>query len=32
MACQDMSGALGTADFDWFEYVERPYRRDPFRE
>jgi xylan 1,4-beta-xylosidase len=32
MACQDMSGARGTADFDWFEYVERPYRRDPFPE
>lgn len=32
MACQDMSGARGTADFDWFEYVERPYRRDPFHE
>jgi xylan 1,4-beta-xylosidase len=30
MACQDMSGARCTADFDWFEYVERPYRRDPF--
>ena len=30
MACQDMSGAGHHADFDWFEYVERPYRADPF--
>jgi xylan 1,4-beta-xylosidase len=30
MACQDMSGARCAADFDWFEYVERPYRADPF--
>jgi MFS family permease len=30
MACQDMSGARCHADFDWFEYVERPYRVDPF--
>ena len=30
MACQDMSGAGCAADFDWFEYVERPYRADPF--
>ena len=30
MACQDMSGAGDHADFDWFEYVERPYRVDPF--
>ncbi|HXT27960.1 MAG TPA: glycoside hydrolase family 43 protein [Vicinamibacterales bacterium] len=30
MACQDMSGARCPADFDWFEYVERPYRADPF--
>ena len=30
MACQDMSGARCPADFDWFEYVERPYRVDPF--
>jgi xylan 1,4-beta-xylosidase len=30
MACQDMSGAGRHADFDWFEYVERPYRADPF--
>jgi len=29
MACQDMSGAGDHADFDWFEYVERPYRADP---
>jgi xylan 1,4-beta-xylosidase len=32
MACQDMSGARCAADFDWFEYVERPYRRDPRHE
>jgi xylan 1,4-beta-xylosidase len=32
MACQDMSGARCPADFDWFEYVERSYRRDPFHE
>jgi xylan 1,4-beta-xylosidase len=30
MACQDMSGARCAADFDWFEYVERTYRVDPF--
>jgi xylan 1,4-beta-xylosidase len=30
MACQDMSGAGCHADFDWFEYLERPYRVDPF--
>jgi xylan 1,4-beta-xylosidase len=24
MACQDLSGAGHHADFDWFEYVERP--------
>ncbi len=30
MACQDMSGARCPADFDWFEYIERPYRVDPF--
>ena len=30
VACQDMSGARCPADFDWFEYVERPYRVDPF--
>lgn len=30
MACQDTSGARCAADFDWFEYIERPYRRDPF--
>ena len=30
MACQDMSGSRCRADFDWFEYVERPYRVDPF--
>ena len=30
MACQDVSGARAPADFDWFEYAERPYRVDPF--
>ncbi len=30
VACQDLSGAGCPADFDWFEYVERPYRADPF--
>ena len=30
VACQDMSGTRCPADFDWFEYVERPYRADPF--
>jgi xylan 1,4-beta-xylosidase len=24
MACQDMSGARHPADFDYFEYMERP--------
>ena len=27
MACQDMSGTAHPADFDWFEYRERPYQR-----
>jgi xylan 1,4-beta-xylosidase len=31
MACQDMSGARYPADFDWFEYLERPFRADPLR-
>ena len=26
MACQDMAGTAAPADFDWFEYRERPYR------
>jgi hypothetical protein len=30
MACQDISGSGCPADFDWFEYVERPYRADRF--
>jgi xylan 1,4-beta-xylosidase len=30
MACQDLSGARSPADFDWFNYAERPYRVDPF--
>jgi xylan 1,4-beta-xylosidase len=27
VACQDMSGRAHPADFDWFEYREREYRR-----
>jgi xylan 1,4-beta-xylosidase len=27
IACQDMSGRAHPADFDWFEYREREYRR-----
>jgi xylan 1,4-beta-xylosidase len=27
VACQDMAGTGCPADFDWFEYRERPYRR-----
>jgi xylan 1,4-beta-xylosidase len=30
MACQDMSGSGCPADFDWFEYVERPYHVNRF--
>ena len=30
MACQDMAGTLSHADFDFFEYRERPYRVNPF--
>lgn len=30
MACQDMAGTMRHADFDWFEYREREYRRNPF--
>jgi len=29
VACQDMSGTARPADFDWFEYRERPYQADP---
>ena len=25
MACQDLAGTGYAADFDWFEYRERPY-------
>ncbi len=32
MACEDMSGTARPADFRGFEYRERPYRVDPFRE
>lgn len=28
MACQDGSGMGGPADFDWFDYEERAYRRE----
>jgi xylan 1,4-beta-xylosidase len=30
MACHDMSGSGRPADFDFFEYQERPYRENPF--
>ena len=30
VACQDMSGSRCPADFEWFEYIERPYRVNPF--
>ncbi|MBI5766409.1 MAG: glycoside hydrolase family 43 protein [Verrucomicrobia bacterium] len=29
VACQDTSGAALCADFDWFEYRERPFRTAP---
>ena len=29
MACHDTSGNGRYADFDWFEYRERPYRQRP---
>lgn len=32
MACQDLSGTLKPADFDFFDYQERNYRREPFGE
>jgi xylan 1,4-beta-xylosidase len=32
MACQDMAGTGRPADFDWFDYRERPYREDPTRD
>jgi len=32
VCCQDMSGARCPADFDYFEYMERDYRIDPFTE
>jgi xylan 1,4-beta-xylosidase len=28
MACQDGSGMGAPADFDWFDYEERAYRRE----
>ncbi len=30
MACQDLAGTARPADFDWFEYRERPFCDDPF--
>jgi xylan 1,4-beta-xylosidase len=30
MACQDLAGTAHPADFDFFEYNERPYRENPF--
>jgi len=30
MACQDMAGTLSHADFDFFDYRERPYRVNSF--
>jgi xylan 1,4-beta-xylosidase len=30
MACQDLAGTALHADFDFFEYQERPYREKPF--
>jgi xylan 1,4-beta-xylosidase len=30
MACQDLAGTACPADFDFFEYVERTYREEPF--
>lgn len=29
VACQDLAGTGRQADFDWFNYEERDYRRDP---
>lgn len=30
VACQDMAGTGHAADFDFFEYEDRPYRENPF--
>jgi xylan 1,4-beta-xylosidase len=30
MACQDIAGTARPADFDYFEYVEREFRANPF--
>jgi xylan 1,4-beta-xylosidase len=30
VACQDLAGNLTAADFDFFEYVDRPFRPCPF--
>jgi xylan 1,4-beta-xylosidase len=29
VACQDMAGTARSADFDWFEYRERPFAANP---
>ena len=29
LACQDLAGTARPADFDWFEYRERPFCADP---
>ena len=30
MCCQDLAGTAMPADFDYFEYVDRPYQPEPF--
>ncbi len=30
MCCQDLAGTAIAADFDYFEYADRPYRAEPF--
>jgi xylan 1,4-beta-xylosidase len=32
MCCQDLAGTAMPADFDYFEYKERPFRSKPFAE
>jgi xylan 1,4-beta-xylosidase len=32
MCCQDLAGTTMPADFDYFEYKERPFRSEPFAE
>jgi xylan 1,4-beta-xylosidase len=29
MGCQDLAGTLRSADFDFFEYIERPFCTNP---